>query len=326
MKKISVLKNNDSFAKQTVACHPELDSGSQDGTGNSPLSLKGRGDKAAFNLAEVFHPAEQSKRIAFTLAEVLITLGIIGVVAALTMPALIQNHKRVVASAQLKKLNSTMANWINSAVFELGEPGYWDNWNYMTGETCVNTYFKPFLNTAKVEYGDFPLYIDEKCKQSSKNNSEKVEEEMIKSSEKLRGLKPAEPDNSCLTYYHGDIKFTLNDGAVFYIKQKTISTATSIALDINGDKKPNKLGHDRFLLNFSHWAPPKMICNSSKRYICAMRDPTDSNNFAPRTRNELIAGCKRGGMDIIFGQRYDYCAILLELDNWEFKKDYPLKL
>lgn len=29
----------------------------------------------------------------FTLAEVLITLGIIGVVAALTLPALIQNHK-----------------------------------------------------------------------------------------------------------------------------------------------------------------------------------------------------------------------------------------
>lgn len=30
----------------------------------------------------------------FTLAEVLITLGIIGVVAALTIPALIANHKK----------------------------------------------------------------------------------------------------------------------------------------------------------------------------------------------------------------------------------------
>lgn len=30
----------------------------------------------------------------FTLAEVLITLGIIGVVAAMTMPALISNHKK----------------------------------------------------------------------------------------------------------------------------------------------------------------------------------------------------------------------------------------
>ena len=32
------------------------------------------------------------KKAAFTLAEVLITLGIIGVVAAMTMPVLIQNH------------------------------------------------------------------------------------------------------------------------------------------------------------------------------------------------------------------------------------------
>ena len=30
----------------------------------------------------------------FTLAEVLITLGIIGVVAAMTMPTLIQNHQK----------------------------------------------------------------------------------------------------------------------------------------------------------------------------------------------------------------------------------------
>lgn len=33
------------------------------------------------------------KRYGFTLAEVLITLGIIGVVAALTIPTLIQNYK-----------------------------------------------------------------------------------------------------------------------------------------------------------------------------------------------------------------------------------------
>ena len=33
------------------------------------------------------------KKNAFTLAEVLITLGIIGVVAAMTLPTLIQNHQ-----------------------------------------------------------------------------------------------------------------------------------------------------------------------------------------------------------------------------------------
>lgn len=46
--------------------------------------------------------------LAFTLAEVLITLGVIGVVAALTLPTLIQNHKKVSIAAKLKKFSSTM--------------------------------------------------------------------------------------------------------------------------------------------------------------------------------------------------------------------------
>lgn len=37
---------------------------------------------------------------AFTLAEVLITLGIIGVVAAMTLPTLIQNHQKQVYATQ----------------------------------------------------------------------------------------------------------------------------------------------------------------------------------------------------------------------------------
>lgn len=66
------------FAEQTATCYAELVSASKDVAENSPLTLtlsrKGRGNK-----------------VAFTLAEVLITLGIIGVVAALLMPSLIAN-------------------------------------------------------------------------------------------------------------------------------------------------------------------------------------------------------------------------------------------
>lgn len=40
---------------------------------------------------------------AFTLAEVLITLGIIGVVAAMTMPTLIANHQKKLLLNGLKK-------------------------------------------------------------------------------------------------------------------------------------------------------------------------------------------------------------------------------
>ena len=49
----------------------------------------------------------------FTLAEVLITLGIIGVVAAMTMPTLINNHREKETVVKLKKLNSTLQNAYN---------------------------------------------------------------------------------------------------------------------------------------------------------------------------------------------------------------------
>lgn len=46
----------------------------------------------------------------FTLAEVLITLGIIGVVAAITLPTLIQNNDEKATVTKLKKMYSNLQN------------------------------------------------------------------------------------------------------------------------------------------------------------------------------------------------------------------------
>ena len=61
-----------------------------------------------------------AKKAAFTLAEVLITLGIIGVVAALTLPTLIQNHQKQVYVTQLKKAYSTLNNAFNKMAADEG--------------------------------------------------------------------------------------------------------------------------------------------------------------------------------------------------------------
>ena len=45
-----------------------------------------------------------TKSSGFTLAEVLVTLGIIGVVAAMTIPTLMQNYQRQSYVTQLKKV------------------------------------------------------------------------------------------------------------------------------------------------------------------------------------------------------------------------------
>ena len=62
----------------------------------------------------------------FTLAEVLITLGIIGVVAALTLPALIQNHKKSETTARLKKFSSIMAQAVLMSENDNGPVEDWE--------------------------------------------------------------------------------------------------------------------------------------------------------------------------------------------------------
>ena len=54
----------------------------------------------------------------FTLAEVLLTLGIIGVVSALTIPTFVRNHQKQVFVTQLKKVYSELAQAADSALVE----------------------------------------------------------------------------------------------------------------------------------------------------------------------------------------------------------------
>jgi len=70
------------------------------------------------------------KKNGFTLAEVLITLGIIGVVAALTMPALIAKYQEKEAAVRLKKLYSTLDNAMRLAVQENETVDNWGIVNY----------------------------------------------------------------------------------------------------------------------------------------------------------------------------------------------------
>lgn len=64
-------------------------------------------------------------RPAFTLAEVLITLGILGVVSAMTMPVLIQKHNRRVVETRLKKFYSSINQAILMAENDFGDKRDW---------------------------------------------------------------------------------------------------------------------------------------------------------------------------------------------------------
>ena len=75
-------------------------------------------------LSEFFSALSRGNgKSAFTLAEVLITLGIIGVVAAMTLPALIQKNNAKSLEVAFKKAYSNLYNAFNQVIAE-GYPVY----------------------------------------------------------------------------------------------------------------------------------------------------------------------------------------------------------
>lgn len=78
-----------------------------------------------------------NKKSAFTLAEVLITLGIIGVVAALTITSLVTRYQKKQTVVQLKKAYSRLLNAFETAEAEYGPISSWP-------ETYINNTFEEY--------------------------------------------------------------------------------------------------------------------------------------------------------------------------------------
>lgn len=87
------------------------------------------------------------KSVAFTLAEVLITLGIIGVVAAMTIPVLIQKHNNMVVETRLKKIYTVMNQAILLSETENGPKEEWD----FSDNNFWDKYFAPHVKVVKDE-------------------------------------------------------------------------------------------------------------------------------------------------------------------------------
>ena len=99
-------------------------------------------------------------KVAFTLAEVLITLGIIGVVATLTLPTLIQHHRKTVIETSLKKFYTTINQAVELSIIDNGETS---SWKFADTEAEVgifyNTYFKKYLKDVKSKDAKIRYYV-----------------------------------------------------------------------------------------------------------------------------------------------------------------------
>lgn len=249
-----------------------------------------------FTLAEVFAPLSGGNcKFAFTLAEVLITLGIIGVVAAMTLPVITANHKKKETVSKLKKIYSTLNNAMLLAVKDYGDMKNWDvDLDYFPSipeDKRINifqTYLVPYIKTVKI------------CSKTANN---------MKGCWKNGSNTEAEYNNiKGEAAYQLIALAILQDGSVCGVT--AISSFGAILCDINGDKRPNRFGRDQF----------SFVFNPERNKI--------DFEYYNLTRDELVNTDKfegNGGACVNGIKRYDgrACGALIQKDGWVLAEDYP---
>lgn len=186
------------------------------------------------------------KRYAFTLAEVLITLGIIGIVAALTIPSLMQKNQDQATVSKLKKVYSALSNAYSLAVKDNGQPINWGlsgaAYNAAASQTMMQT-ITPYLNVQK----DCGLNSNQGCWANGykyMDTAGVVDMDASTTSYKVRLN-----DGTALTAFY-DVGNCTN----VYGNTPALSSECGVYdVDINGDSPPNQVGKDLFrfyLTNF----------------------------------------------------------------------------
>ena len=165
---------------------------------------------------------------AFTLAEVLITLGIIGVVAALTLPSVVQNYQKRSLEVATQKFYSVMSQALKQYMADEGVDdlrqssliGYDDD----SDETITaknDEFFKKYLKAQICEGGCFA----DNYKTQTGETSDYIGK-----------------------YYYIKGRYLLPDGMVVFASGYGALgdnvTPGYIYVDVNGRKGPNKIGYD----------------------------------------------------------------------------------
>ncbi len=222
---------------------------------------------------------QEKRQKGFTLAEVLITLGIIGIVAAMTLPSIVGNYKKKEIITRIKKFDSMMSQAVLLSEAQNGDAKYWEKVNTIIKDDDGNDVYD---NNAGPEatYNFITKYIAPYIKYY------RIEKSVIQ---------PNAPGEKMLAIY-------FSDGSIAYAKN---GACIDFRLDVNGLKNPNKDGSDIFVFALCPWNPSFYFGNANRKW----------GTLCDKSRNDREA--------LI---RSKTCASrILELDNWEFRDDYPWK-
>lgn len=180
-----------------------------------------------------------NKTKAFTLSEVLITLAIIGIVAAMTIPTLINKAQNAGLETGFKKAYSNLANVSKEAVDELGSPitldSDKDTW---LGQYTDSDSFYPKRDAIMSKYS---------IVSGPGHGVDMYNYEWTKNFDKTMSTHSDYNNNNSSLWY------LLKDGSTmgFYPCGGGGFGCMRIMLDTNGLKSPNRLGYDTFTFTIS---------------------------------------------------------------------------
>lgn len=161
---------------------------------------------------------------AFTLAEVLVTLGIIGVISAITVPGLKKFSEEQAIVAQVKKANSTISSVTERLITENGPVRFWN----LTSVVDITNMYKNKMNATNIVQAEYPI----------------------------KGINGQA--YTLKTPFNSTRSFTTADGMVFFLQEnlsqsgicKTgddhylAESCIDWGVDVNGPQPPNVIGVD----------------------------------------------------------------------------------
>ena len=253
------------------------------------------------------------KKCAFTLAEVLITIGIIGVVAAITIPNLITAYEKKVAVENLKKANSVLAQALKFYTAETGEDAASNFDATLSAKEYAEKYFVPYLKVSKIctkmsdgcwRTEDFYGYYD------------------------LAGNKMTDTVPYSIILHNGMVIGFNEISGYSYLK--------TIVVDVDGQKRRNVMGKDVFSFypynkayhcnepsfdfdSFPNGLYPGGFANCGVPHVTYSIDELINSTEMLRSCNKNASnggGGKRPGV----GQA---CAAVIFKNGWKMPSNYP---
>lgn len=231
---------------------------------------------------------------AFTLAEVLITLGIIGVVAAMTLPAIMAKFEKKEIATRAKAAYSIMSQAIKLSEVENGDVKYWEA-NLSGSHSFENTdmFYKKYI---------LPYLKGYRYCASGKSD------EAVK---------------KCgLAAFSASHTYFLSNGVAISLQPNIGRTDTvlNLIMDVNGPKSPNRHGYDQFQFYLyrknGNFAPISEVSELTREEILQGKQVKIDGDM------HYVACKKSKSEDNDIYYRHG-CTALLMMDGWEFKDDYP---